>query len=125
MDQFLSRFTFGLAHKVVTLEPYLGFGGYHVGLPNHLTSIRRWILYDTVEINQKNLLGKINKVMMQKLDEVRGGPRSVQEHWGLRYMYKSIARWEKNEARETKEFLLKHPIFGGFMRTACGFVNAT
>ena len=105
-----------LAHKVVTLEPYLGFGGYHVGLPNHLTSIRRWILYDTVEINQKSLLGGINNAILRKLDEVRRGSGSLQEHWGLSYMYESIARWEKNEAPETKEFLLKHPVFGAFLR---------
>lgn len=114
-----------LAHKVVTLEPYLGFGGYHVGLPNHLTSIRRWILYDTVEINQKHLLGKINKVLMQKLDEVRKGPRAMQERWGLSYMYKSLARWQKHEVPETKEFLLQHPVFGAFIRGAYDSARVT
>lgn len=108
-----------LAHKVVTLEPYLGIGGYHVGLPNHLRGIRRWILYDTLEVNQKNLLDKINEVLIQKLHEVREGPISVQKHWGLPYMYKSIDRWRKNESPETKEFLLRHPVFGAFIEAAC------
>jgi len=55
-----------LAHKVITLEPYIGVGGFHVTLPGYLRT-SAWILYDTLDIKQKDLLGRINRVLMKKV----------------------------------------------------------
>jgi hypothetical protein len=107
-----------LAHKVITLEPYIGIGGFHVTLPGYLRSLKRWILYDTLDVNQKDLLAKINKAILEKVVEVQKGSRRLQEHWGLGYLQKAVHDWEMNERPSTKSSLMKHPAFATFIAGA-------
>jgi hypothetical protein len=112
-----------LAHKVVTLEHYIGVGGFHVTLPGYLRSLKRWVLYDTLDINQKDLLDKINTAILQKIYRVKRGRRSVKKRWGLSYMEKAFNEWSKNEDHKTKELLLKSPTFAAFIESAFGFTG--
>lgn len=112
-----------LAHKVVTLEHYIGVGGFHVAFPGYLRSLKRWILYDTLDINQNNLLEKINTAVLKKIYEVRGGPRNWKEHWGLDHMEKAFNNWNKNEDPKTKGLLLKNPAFAAFIQCAFNFTG--
>lgn len=107
-----------LAHKVITLEPYIGIGGFHVTLPGYLRSLKRWILYDTLDINPKDLLAKINQAILEKVAEVQKGSPQLNEHWGLGYLQKAVHDWEMNERPATKRSLMKHPAFATFIEVA-------
>jgi hypothetical protein len=104
-----------LAHKVITLEPYIGVGGFHVTLPGYLRSLKRWILYDTLDIKQKDLLGRINRALMKKVQQVQKGGRLVKERWGLRYLQKAVKDWELHEESANKTILLRHSAFAAFL----------
>ncbi|HEX5735268.1 MAG TPA: hypothetical protein VF131_20735 [Blastocatellia bacterium] len=112
-----------LAHKVITIKHYIGVGGFYVTLPNYLRSLKRWILYDTLDITPKGLLGDLNKAVIQKIREVQKGPNSLKHHWGLSYMQKAIEKWEKDEEFETKEVLLKNQYFKAFLEATCGLAK--
>jgi len=107
-----------LAHKVITLEPYIGIGGFHVTLPGYLRSLKRWILYDTLDIKQENLLDKINTALIKRIHQVQKGARGLREHWGLSYIQKAIDDWETNENPKTKRILFRHPTFATFIESA-------
>ena len=107
-----------LTHKVITLEPYIGIGGFHVTLPAYLRSLKRWILHDTLDINPRDLLAKINQAILEKVVEVQKGSRHLQAHWGLSYLQKAVHDWQMNERPATKRSLMKHPAFAAFIAAA-------
>ena len=107
-----------LAHKVISLEHYIGIGGFHVALPSYIRSLKRWILYDTLDVNEKGLLFKINEAVIEKLRELQNAAKCLRERWGLSFLRLSIEEWKKNEKVEMKEQLLKHPAFAAFLEAA-------
>jgi len=109
-----------LAHKVITLEHYIGIGGFHVSLPGYLRSLKRWILHDTLDIQQKHLLDKINAAVIKQIKQLQKADRCLREHWGLNYLQKAIDDWEHDETLNTKRILLRHPSFSTFLKTASG-----
>lgn len=106
-----------LAHKVITLAPYLGIGGFHVSLPGYLWSLKRWLQQDTLDIGPKGLLERINRVVLDKIAEVRSGSSRLQEHWGLAYLQKAIRDWEKSEQPAMKKSLMQNRRFATFAQT--------
>ena len=107
-----------LAHKVITLEPYIGIGGFHVALPSYVWGLRRWILYDTLDVHEKGLLPKIHKAIIGKLQELRKGSKSIKEHWGLSHMQQSILKWKRSERVQTRKLLSDNSIFAQFLQVA-------
>ena len=119
VDQNKTLFLPGnLTHKVITLEPYIGLGSFHVALPSYVRSLRRWILYDSHDVVPKKLLGKINEAVIRRISALRRKTTSAQEHWGIGYMKKSVALWEKFEGTETQKLLMQNPLFLQFYRAA-------
>src|SRR3954469_846111 len=37
-------------HKVITLDPYIGFGSFYVSLPGYMNTLKRWILQETGDV---------------------------------------------------------------------------
>lgn len=109
-----------LAHKVITLEHYIGAGSFHVALPSYIRSLKRWILYDTHDIGPQGLLEKINVAVMRRIHKLQGAPQSVRESWGVSSMKKAIQLWDKTESLENKAALLRHPAFASFHKTGLG-----
>ena len=107
-----------LAHKVVTLEHYIGVGSFHVALPSYLRSLERWILHDTHDIVPKSLLGNINKAVLRRIKELRRASDTVKEQWGLSHMREVVERWQSGKAVAIKGMLLRNPIFNEFVETA-------
>jgi hypothetical protein len=107
-----------LAHKVITLAPYVGIGGFYVSLPGGLRSLKRWLQYDTLDVAPKELLEKITRVLLNKIAEVRSGPDRLREQWGLAYLQKAVRDWEKSERPVVKKRLMRHPSFASFVHTA-------
>ncbi|MBV9928875.1 MAG: hypothetical protein JOZ96_27930 [Acidobacteria bacterium] len=106
-----------LAHKVITLEHYLGVGSFHVALPSYLRSLERWIIYDTLDIVPKELLAKVNRAVLRRIGEVRRGAKAAKEHWGLAQMKEAVANWHAGNS-PVKGSLIRHPLFAEFFEAA-------
>jgi hypothetical protein len=106
-----------LAHKVLTLEHYLGVGSFHVALPSYLRSLERWVIYDTHDIVPKDLLAKVNLAVRRRVGELGRAPRAVKERWGLSQMKESVARWQAH-ASPVRKMLRRHPLFAEFFESA-------
>lgn len=107
-----------LAHKVITLEHYIGLGSFHVALPSYLRSLERWLLQDTHDIVPKGLLAKIHKSVLRKVTEVERAHKSTKAQWGLRETKAAVERWNRSKDTPTKARLLDSPIFAEFVGTA-------
>ncbi|HMG73159.1 MAG TPA: hypothetical protein VK582_06615 [Pyrinomonadaceae bacterium] len=107
-----------LSHKVITLEDYLGVGSFHVALPSYVRALRRWILYDTMDVQPYNLLERINRAVIGKIRRLQKAPRNVRERWGLPYLRPSIERWRSRETASTRKKLLENPTFLSFLNAA-------
>jgi len=102
-----------LAHKVITLEPYIGVGSFHVALPGYVNSLKRWILYDAPDASPN--LTTINHEVIRRIRKLRRASHDLQEHWGLFHMERAVELWNKNECKEHKQALLDNPIFSAFL----------
>jgi hypothetical protein len=84
-----------LTHKVITLEPYVGVGGFFVALPNCLRVLGHWIskgpLWSKGDSTGENdqLIGDISESVRRKILNLRGGSISVQRKWGYDYLEQS------------------------------------
>lgn len=107
-----------LAHKVITLEHYLGVGSFHVALPSYLRSLERWVIYETHDIVPKDLLSKVNRAVLRRLKEAGQASRAVRNQWGLGQMKEAVERWHKEKAKPMRGMLLRHPLFVGFFDAA-------
>lgn len=104
-----------LAHKVITLEHYLGVGSFHVALPSYLRCLERWIVHDTHDIVPNNLLGKIHRAVLRKLAEVRFFPPSTREQWGVAEMKLAVSNWRRSGKNARKTQLLNNALFAEFI----------
>jgi hypothetical protein len=107
-----------LAHKVLTLEHYLGVGSFHVALPSYLRSLERWVVYDTHDVVPKDLLGKINRAVIRRIEEVSRASRTVKDQWGLSQMKEAVGNWRADKAGSVRRMLFRHPLFTEFFETA-------
>ncbi|HVG29353.1 MAG TPA: hypothetical protein VM864_06500 [Pyrinomonadaceae bacterium] len=107
-----------LAHKVITLEHYIGVGSFHVALPGYLRCLERWIAHDTHDIVPKGLLCKVNRAVLRRLGVVKGAAAGVKERWGLEHMRRAVEEWAEDADGATKRTLLGNPFFSEFIETA-------
>jgi hypothetical protein len=107
-----------LSHKVITLQDYVGVGSFHVALPSYVRALRRWILYDSLDVQPHNLLGRINRAVIGKIRRLEKEPAHIREKWGLPYLKPSIERWLRNERSSEKTKLLANPAFDSFLAAA-------
>lgn len=106
-----------LAHKVITLEHYLGVGSFHVALPSYLRSLERWVIYDTLDIVPKDLLAEVNRAVLRRIAEVGRGTKEMKERWGLSQMKEAVANWHAGTS-SVKGMLIRHPFFAEFFEYA-------
>ena len=106
------------AHKVITLEPYIGVGSFNVSLPGALGTLSRWHLHGTTDVHRKNLLDKITSAIIRRVQLLRGASRKSREAWGLAYMQDAVARWRRRKPDEAKTRLLSDAGFRSFIDVA-------
>ncbi|MGZ5434535.1 MAG: hypothetical protein ACXWID_00085 [Pyrinomonadaceae bacterium] len=106
-----------LSHKVITLEDYVGVGSFHVTLPGYVSSVRRWILYDTLDVRPK-YLELINAVAIDRMRWLRRAPNKTKARWGFRYLWPSIQRWRRKETAAARAKIASHPAFASFINAA-------
>lgn len=84
-----------LTHKVVTLERYVGVGGFFIALPNCLRVMSHWVsripLWSKRDLlgERDGLLGEIAHSVRDKILSLRGGSRNERLRWGYDYLNRS------------------------------------
>jgi hypothetical protein len=82
-------------HKVVTLEPYIGFGSFYLSLPNYINSVRRWVLLQSSDANAafiESLSHAFLKYLRKDIPKMSAGQRTKM---GFDYFLKAVKEWDK------------------------------
>lgn len=106
-----------LSHKVITLEDYVGVGSFHVTLPGYVSSVRRWILFDTLDVRPK-YLELINAAAIERIRWLKRAPDKTKARWGFPYLWPSIQRWRRKETAAARARIAGHPAFASFIKAA-------
>lgn len=86
-----------LTHKVITLEPYLGLGSFHVGLPGMPSLLSHWARLPPYwsapfRAGERGSVEFLTQRAIRKIREVRTAGRSEQYRWGLPQMKAALRR---------------------------------
>lgn len=90
-------------HKVVTLEPYIGFGSFYLSLPNYINSLKRWILRYSSDVNPtfiERLQQEFPRFLQKKLSTQTPAER---EKTGYSYFVKALKNWKEGLTQEEQQ----------------------
>ena len=104
-----------LAHKVITLERYIGLGSFHLGLPGALRALRRWILNDSLDVAPQGLLGRISDALSGRMDRLARSSDATRRSWGIPEARGAVRRWRRGAPKAEQERLTRHPAFARFV----------
>jgi hypothetical protein len=111
-----------MAHRVITLEHYLGVGSFYLGLPGCLQNISRWHQHEPIWLTRNPkytfLLGEITRAVTSRIRMLRHATDADRERWGIAYVRETLARWEREEPEERQRELLADPDFAELVEAA-------
>ena len=106
-----------LTHKVVTLERYIGVGGFYLSLPNCLHLLRHWIVRPPLWTKRDRtgegaeILGQITSSLVEKIVELRQASNAERKRWGYDYLAEAAAVFIANCPASHFELLWGDPRF--------------
>ena len=106
-----------LTHKVITLEPYVGVGGFYIALPNCLRLLAHWInrvpLWSKRDATGRNdeLIGDIAKSVREAILELRDATPERRQTLGYDYLEESAKSFLKTCSSVRLRFLWSDPRF--------------
>jgi hypothetical protein len=109
------------AHKVITLEHYLGIGSFFVMLPHYLRTLLRWKLQAPLwSLNYSNgestsLLEDITRMVTRRVRALMDAPPNVRRFWGLEHLIRSVSYWETTCPHTEKRVLTDCPSSSKFL----------
>jgi hypothetical protein len=104
-------------HKVITLEPYVGVGGFFIALPNCLRVLAHWISRGPLwskrdSAGQKDhLVGEIAQSVRNTVLDLRGASRTERLKWGYDYLEQSAKFFIKTCPAAQLRILWSDPRF--------------
>ncbi len=105
------------AHKVITLEPYIGFGSFYVTLPGYINTLKRWLLYPTSDV-KVNFIEILNKYTIKKIKQLARSSPAMQKEMGLSYLKRAVAQWKTGLNKKEREVLLSNKSFADLLAFA-------
>jgi hypothetical protein len=80
-----------LSHKVITLEPYLGLGSFHAGLPGFVDLLKRWnqlfpLWASRSRREDRRTVEFITRRAVRRIHSLRKAHRRERLHWGVPYL---------------------------------------
>jgi len=88
-----------MAHRVVTLRPYIGVGAFYVSFPNALRTVSRWQQYTANWELDKNLDNSVplarEEVAITVARTMKRGPKGLQKRAGIAYSDYALNSWVK------------------------------
>lgn len=106
-----------MTHKVLTLEPYLGVGSFHVGLPGSLDTLTRWIYYGPLwslcdpKHEHIGLVDEVVKINLRIINRIRSRPKHIQERWGYAYLRSAYGAWRRSVSADIRQRVMQHQDF--------------
>jgi hypothetical protein len=110
-----------LTHKVVTLEPYLGLGSFHAGLPGFVDLLKRWNQLYPLWASRSRRQNRcsvdyVTQRAIRRIQSLRKADQRERRHWGVPYLQWRLRQPDVNDTD------LYAPMFGeklrDFIRTA-------
>jgi hypothetical protein len=106
-----------LTHKVVTLEPYIGVGGFYLALPNCLRLLAHWIIHGPLwskrdaRGERDELLAEIAETTRHAILRLRQSPLAKQEQSGYDHLERSAEIFLDACRRDHLRLLWSDPRF--------------
>lgn len=80
-----------LTHKVITLQPYIGLGSFHAGLPGFVDLLMRWAQLPPLWVSKSAGDGRcsvefITRRAIRKVQSLRNADSSERLQWGVPYL---------------------------------------
>lgn len=106
-----------LTHKVITLQRYVGVGGFFIALPNCLRVMSHWVsripLWSKKDIHGERdaLLDDIAQAVRGKILALRTGSLREQSRWGYDYLGRSAEHFISTRSSAQLKTLLADPRF--------------
>lgn len=106
-----------LTHKVITLEPYIGVGGFFIALPNCLRLLAHWIIRGPLWSKRDSsgerdpLIGEIANSVRDAILDLRKASRSRREQWGCDHFNLSARAFIESCPAHQLYVLLSDPRF--------------
>jgi hypothetical protein len=113
-----------LTHRVITLERYLGVGSFYVSLPNCIRTIARWTLrgplwsMDDHRGEYAELIGEIAAAAGARIRHLRRASRTQQAKWGLSFVNRPSAYWERMFTRNDWSRVIHDTSFAALLQAA-------
>ncbi|MCP4327941.1 MAG: hypothetical protein GY791_05820 [Alphaproteobacteria bacterium] len=110
-------------HKVITLEKYLGVGGFYVSLPNCLRSLARWHIHSPLWLSpatrhrNRNVLADISTTACDRVRRLRRSSDRARENWGVEYLPISDNSFRREYGKDQIEKLFQIESFRKFANT--------
>lgn len=95
------------SHKVITLEPYIGFGSFYVTLPGYINTLKRWLLTGSSDV-KGDFIDIMNRYSLKKISEIKKADDAVKQKWGYPYLKKAVTNWREGlNAAQVKQLSAK------------------
>lgn len=95
------------AHRVITLEKYIGFGSFYISLPNYFNSISRWIIDGGTDVTAA-YVNTLNLAFIRLLKKISALPPATKEQLGFSYLLKARKRLGENRDEAQMNRLLQN-----------------
>jgi hypothetical protein len=114
----------GFAHKVLTLEPYIGVGSFYVALPSLLTTLERWTVHgpiwaqDDPNGDRADLVERIAAAALRKIVRLhRHGSPQAQDCWGLSFFINAFRQWQRTPPDRRLRAMLRYDSIRKLLET--------
>jgi hypothetical protein len=107
------------SHKVITLEPYIGFGSFYVTLPGYVNTLKRWLLEGSSDV-KGDFIDIMNKYASKKIAEIRRSGEAAKQKWGYTYLNKAVHNWKDGLTKTEVARLSGDKKFTSFIQLASG-----
>jgi hypothetical protein len=120
-----------MAHKVITLEQYLGVGSFFVMLPSYLRALERWSVHTALwalELSEGHRMDLVNQMTRRVLHKVNMLVRSGHEEssrWGLDHLVQSARMWDADASPRAKRVLLAQAPSRDLIQTLLDFADVS
>ena len=115
-----------MAHRVITLEPYMGIGSFYCTPASCLENLGRWYLngplwsLDDVAGTYGGLVDEIAKTMKRTIQRLKRQKKELQLRWGLDYATFGLQDWRLRCTQVDQRKLMKNPLFADLVHTIEG-----
>lgn len=104
------------SHKVVTMEPYIGFGSFYVSYPNYLRTVKRWTLLETSDV-KNDFIAVMHKTCIKNMAGLKNAPAARKNSLGFNYLQKAVKDWKNGLSAQQVKKLQENMVYESILQT--------